>query len=155
VTPAAGGGKPFEVMVKNLLALEGNQGRAMHVSPFIDDGLGNITFRTSPAPEQSYNVNLIYQKKAQPILSMGMTWAPVPDERYYICQWGYLAMMSLIGADARFNEYNAKFVTALLAAQGGLNELERNIWLANWTRVMSQLQGLQLATAERYRARET
>ena len=63
-------------------------------------------------------------------------------------------MMSLIGNDARFNEYNSKFTTSLLAAQGGLTDMERNIFLANWTRVMSQLQGTQLGTQERYKARE-
>jgi hypothetical protein len=33
--------------------------------------------------------------------------------------------------------------------------MERNIFLANWTRVMGQLQATQLATGERYKARET
>jgi hypothetical protein len=62
--------------------------------------------------------------------------------------------MSLIGNDARFNEYNQKFVTALLSAQGGLTDLERNLFLGNWLRATTQLQGAALATTERYKARE-
>jgi hypothetical protein len=93
--------------------------------------------------------------KSPTVMSLAYTWAPVPDERVYICQWGHLAMMSLIGNDARFNEYNAKFITTLLGAQGGLTDLERNIFLANWTRVLSQMQGTQLSVSERYKARET
>jgi hypothetical protein len=62
--------------------------------------------------------------------------------------------MSLIGNDARFNEYNQKFVTSLLATQGGLSELERNLFLGNWLRAAMQLQGAGLSVQERYRSRE-
>jgi hypothetical protein len=148
------GGRTWEVMVKNLLQSESQQAKAMHVSPLIDDGQGNITFRLSPAPDQSYVVTAVYQKKAPTLYSLAQTWTPVPDEKNYICQWGFLALMSLIGNDARFNEYNTKFVTGLLGAQGGLTDLERNIFLSNWTRVLAQMQGTQLATTERYKARE-
>ena len=149
------GGKAWEISVKNFLSTDLQQARPQFCAPFLDDGLGAITFRLTPMPDQSYNVLLPYQRKAPLLLSMAYTWAPIPDERNYICQWGFLAMMSLISNDARFNEYNAKFITSLLGAQGGLNDLERNIFLANWTRVMAQLQGTQLATSERYKARET
>ncbi|HTH42895.1 MAG TPA: hypothetical protein VL498_07005 [Terracidiphilus sp.] len=148
-------GKPFEIAVKNLLHIDASNARPSFCSPFLDDGLGNITFRLTPAPDQNYNVTLPYQKKAPILASLAFTWAPVPDEKNYLCQWGHLALMSLIGADARFNEYNAKFIASLLGAQGGITDLERNIFLANWTRVMAQLQGTQLSTTERYKARET
>lgn len=149
------GGKPWEIAVKNLLHLDQSHARPAFCSPLIDDGQGNITFRLTPAPDQAYLTTLIYQKKARTIMSIGTAWLPIPDEKHYIPRWGFLAMMSLIGNDARFNEYNAKFLTALLAAQGGLTEMERNIFLANWLRVLSQMQGGQLGTTERYKARET
>jgi hypothetical protein len=152
VQPASG--KNFEVLVKNILHVENQQARALHISPLLDDGLGNITFRLSPAPDQIYTATLIFQNKAPLLLSLAQTWAPIPDEKSYIYQWGFLALMSLIGNDARFNEYNQKFITGQLGAQGGLTDLERNIFLSNWIRVMSQLQSTQLATAERYKARE-
>jgi hypothetical protein len=137
-----------------LLNIDASSARPQWCSPFIDDGAGNITFRLTPAPDQSYVVTLPYQLRAPILLSLAYTWAPVPDDKNYICQWGFLALMSLIGNDARFGNYNQKFVTSLLSAQGGLTDLERNIFLANWTRVLSQMQSNQLGTAERYKARE-
>jgi hypothetical protein len=95
-----------------------------------------------------------YERDAPVIYSVAQTWAPVPDDKIYICQWGFLALMSLIGNDARFNEYNAKFVTALLSAQGGLNEMERNLFLGNWLKAAAQVQSTQLGTSERYKTRE-
>lgn len=154
VRPASGG-KSWEISVKQFLAVDSSGARPQWCSPYIDDGAGNITFRLTPAPDQSYLVTLPYQRKAPTLYSLGSTWSPIPDDQNYLCQWGFLAMMSLIGNDARFNEYNAKFITTLLAIQGGLSELERNIFLANWAKVTSQMQSNQLATAERYRARET
>jgi hypothetical protein len=152
---AVTGGVPWQLEVQNLLLGDNQQARPKFVSPLLDDGMGNITFRLGPAPDQGYNVVLIFQNKAPVMMSLAQTWAPVPDERNYICQWGHLALMSLIGNDARFNEYNAKFITSLLGAQGGLSDLERNLFLANWMRVLSQMQGTQLSVAERYKARET
>lgn len=148
------GGNTFELMVKNLLQSETQQARSSHLSPLIDDGQGNITFRLAPAPDDTYTVNALYQRKAARITGPGVTWAPVPDDKNYLCQWGFLSLMSLIGFDARFGEYNTKFITSILSAQGGLSELERNIFLGNWLRVMSQVQGTQLSTSERFRARE-
>jgi hypothetical protein len=146
--------KPWGVAVKQGLHVDASGARPQWCGPYIDDGLGNITFRLLPAPGQTYQVVLPYQRRAPSLMSLGTTWSPVPDEKNYICQWGFLALMSLIGNDARFTEYNQKFITALLSAHGGLTDMERNIFLGNWTRVQSQLQATQLATAERYRARE-
>lgn len=153
VTPHSGG-KPYELAVKQMLHVDASLARPQWCAPFLDDGAGNITFRLTPSPDQQYDVVLPYQKRAPVLMSLAFTWAPLPDDKNYIAQWGFLAMMSLIGNDARFNEYNAKFTMSLLAAQGGLTDMERNIFLANWTRVLSQLQGTQMGTQERYRARE-
>jgi hypothetical protein len=151
---AASGGKPYEISVKQMLHADSSQARPQFCAPFLDDGTGNITFRLTPSPDQSYTVILPYQRRAPQLMSMGSFWSPLPDDKNYIAQWGFLALMSLIGDDARFNAYNAKFMSTLLAAQGGLTDMERNIFLANWTRVMSQLQGTQMGTQERFRSRE-
>src|SRR5215469_4213784 len=153
VTPA-NGGKPWALAVKQTLHGDASAARPQWCGPYMDDGAGNITFRAMPAPDQNYIFTLPYQMRAPLLMSLGMTWFPVPDEKNYICQWGFLALMSLIGNDARFQEYNQKFVTGLLSAQGGLSEMEKNIFLANWTRVMQNLQSSQLGTQERFKARE-
>jgi hypothetical protein len=152
VTPPAG--TPYEIAVRSVLQQEGNQARPMYVSELINDGAGNITFRLNPKPPQNAAVNLIYQRKAPLIHSMGDTWTPFPDEKNYVPQWGFLSLMSLITNDARFNLYNQKFITALLAQQGGLSALERNIFLTNWTAVLKDVQAAQLGTNERFKARE-
>jgi hypothetical protein len=154
-TAQAPGGASWEISVKNVLQRETNLARPTYCSALIDDGLGNITFRLSPKPNGSHTIDLLYQKKAVAMQSLASLWGPIPDEKNYICQWGHLALMSLIGNDARFGEYNTKFIVSLLGAQGGLTEMERNIFLANWTRVLSQLQANQLGTAERFKARES
>lgn len=154
VQATATGSRPMALAVKHFLEQDASSARPSHASPFIDDGLGNITFRLMPSPDQSYAVTLPYQRKAPLLYSLAQTWAPIPDEKTYMCQWGHLALMSLIGNDARFNEYNQKFITALLSAQGGLSELERNLFLGNWLRASAQLQASQLAVTERYKARE-
>jgi hypothetical protein len=151
VTPGA---KPFAVAVKHFLEVDANSARPAHVGAYIDDGMGNITFRLTPSPDQNYSVTLPYQRKTPIIYSLAQTWTPIPDDQNYMCQWGFLAMMSLIGNDDRFNEYNSKFVTTLLSQQGGLSEMERNIFLGNWTRVMAQVASVQAGVSERYKARE-
>lgn len=148
------GGKPWAVAVKHILEADQSSARPQWISAYIDDGAGDITFRAIPAPDQTYIFTLPYQMKAPILYSLAQTWAPIPDEKNYICQWGHLALMSLIGYDARFNEYNQKFITALLAAQGGLNELERNLFLGNWLRAAAQARSMQLDVQERYKARE-
>lgn len=153
VQPATGG-KSWELNVKLLLHTDQSNARPQYIGPLLDDGAGNLTFRFSPSPDQSYNAKLIYQRSAPRIQSLAFTWYPVPDDLVYLPMWGFLAMMSLIGNDARFNEYNQKFVTAVLSAQGGLTDLERNIFIGNWMRVSSQIMSTQMSTQERFRARE-
>lgn len=144
----------FAIQVKHFLEQDQSAGRPLYVGAFIDDGAGNITFRSMPQPDKTYNYVLPFQKKAPRIYSVGQTWTPVPDDLNHICQWGHLSLMSLIGYDARFNEYNQKFITALLATHGGLDELERNLFLSNWVRVVAQVTATNLGTQERYKARE-
>lgn len=152
-TPSSGG-SPFPLSVVNMMQNDASGNRPNYVSALLDDGAGNITFRLVPSPDQNYVVNLIYQKKAPFLQSLGYTWSPVPDEKRHIFQWGFLSLMSLLGNDARFNEYNQKFIINILAAQGGLQEMERNVWLGNWTRVISQLQATDMGTRQRFKARE-
>jgi hypothetical protein len=151
------GGTPWALQVQNTMETDNSSARPQFVAPFMDDGFGNITFRLIPAPdpELTYDVNLFYQRKATPIVSIASLFDPIPDDKFYMPQWGFLAMMSLIGNDARFNEYNAKFITSVLGAQGGLSEMQKALFAANWNRALSTAQAVGLATSERYKARET
>ena len=46
--------------------------------------------------------------------------------------------MWLFSDDPRFPTANAKFVSALLSANHGLTETERNNWLNNWMAITGQ-----------------
>ena len=149
--------KPWALEVKIVMETDQSNARPRFVSPLIDDGMGNITFRIMPAPDPTKvtAVNLFYQRKARQMLSMAALWSPIPDDKVYMPQWGFLAMMSLIGNDARFNEYNAKFITSVLASQGGLSATEKALFAANWNRALSSTQSIQLENQERFKARQT
>src|SRR5215831_536042 len=76
VAPAAGG-KSWQLSVQLVLHPDQSAARPSYCAPLIDDGMGNITFRTSPSPDQSYNHTLIFQRRAPQLLSLAYTWAPV------------------------------------------------------------------------------
>jgi hypothetical protein len=60
----------------------------------------------------------------------------VPDEFSYIYNDGFLAMMMLLVNDSRFPIFENYFISRLLGAQDGLTDQERDIFLANWMRVL-------------------
>ena len=98
---------------------------------------GNITFRLMPVPEKTYTITVIYQKKVPLMSSLADFWT-VPDHYSYIYQMGFMALMMQFSDDSRWQLYNAKFVTHLLAAAEGLNETQRNIFLASWQAITGQ-----------------
>jgi hypothetical protein len=129
------------------LAIDGNQSRPVDIETEFDDNAGNITFRMKPAPDQNYTVYGDYQKKATLITSPAATWGVVPDEFSYIFNEGFLCRMSLLINDSRFPIFESYFISHLLSAQDGLTDVERNIFLANWTAAQQTLQRAQNATA--------
>jgi hypothetical protein len=137
--------KWFETQSKLCLATDSAQGRPRFISAQGDDGLGNITFRLMPIPDQAYPVAITVQQKPPLFSSTNQTWAPVPDEHSRIYNWGFLAMMWLFSDDPRFQLANAKFVSSLLGASEGLSETERNIFLHNW----QQITGTPIAEQQR------
>jgi hypothetical protein len=119
------------------LGLDATAGRPGNISAQIDDGQGNITFRLMPVPTSAAPVSITLQEKpgffsATSTAGVNQTWAPIPDEYAHLYNWGFLSLMWLFSDDPRFPTANAKFVSALLAANHGLTETERNSWLNNW-----------------------
>lgn len=131
--PASG---PYrELVYKSPLARTSEKDRPLHICDQGDDNAGNITFRLMPAPDQAYPVSVQYQRKAALMLSLASTWAPIPDEFGYIYKWGFLALAAMLRNDSRFPIFSDKFVSHLLGAQAGLDEMQRNIFLGNWLEV--------------------
>lgn len=114
------------------------------IGDVLDDGAGNITFRLTPTPDsaQTYSLQLAFQKAATLFTALSGTWAPIPDYLSYIYQYGFLGLLLAFEKDPRSQIYDQKFTSHLLGAQGGLSEMEKNIFLGNWLST-----GLQVGTA--------
>ena len=130
--------KWFEIQPKLSLALDSSQARPRFIAADVDDNAGNIGFVFTPVPDVAYPINIHIQKKPSLFTSINSTWAPIPDELSYIYNWGFLAMMYMFADDPRFQLANGKFVAHLLAANEGLTETERSIFLQNWGVVTGQ-----------------
>jgi hypothetical protein len=135
--------KNYQLTGATALAMETNQSRPTRIATEFDDNTGNITFRVADSPDAAYTVSLDYQKKAPLMTSPASTWAPVPDEFAYIFNEGFLARMSLLVNDARFPIFENYFIAHLLSAQDGLSDVERNIFLGNWTALSGTLSRAQ------------
>ena len=134
-------GKWFELTIKNELALESSQNRPAFLSPHIEDGNGNMTFRLSSAPDKPYPVS-IHVQLAPPALANGVnsTWGPIPDYMQYIYDWGFLALMWQFADDNRWQYASQQFKAGLLARAEGISEEERNIFLNNWESLTGEQQ---------------
>jgi hypothetical protein len=132
-----------EIEVKTTLAKSSTQARPEYIAVVRDDNAGNITFRLMNVPDQAYTLTVQFQQKAVPFTSLAIRWDPIPDELSYIYLPGFLAMCMVLKSDARFPIFNDRFVSHLLGAQSGLDELQKSIFIGNWTDVMRQLQAQQ------------
>jgi hypothetical protein len=142
--------KWMQLKVQNNLSLESSTGRPAFISPEIEDGSGNITFRVSAAPDKPYPVSIHVELTAPVITSINQTWAPLPDFMEYIYAYGFLALMWQFADDPRALWANNKFTAGLLARADGLTDEERNIFLNNWEMITSTQQMMkQQGTAAR------
>jgi hypothetical protein len=139
------------------LGLDTTSGRPGNISAQIDDGQGNITFRLMPVPTVAAPVSITLQEKpgvfSATTAGINQTWAPIPDEYAHLYNWGFLSFQWLFSDDPRFQIANAKFVSALLAANQGLTETERNNWLNNWSSVTGQPTQFQITQTQGNQAR--
>lgn len=125
--------REFEEIVESLPAetIAGRADRAIAVQT--DNNAGQITFRVTPLPDAtSSNFGLLYQKKATLFTAASDTWAPIPDEYSYIYQYGFLGMALAFNKDQRAGVYDSRFIAHLLGCQGGLSEMQKNIFLGKW-----------------------
>jgi hypothetical protein len=129
-----------EITVSRGLSKDSTSGRPDHIAVQLDDNAGNITFRLMPDPDQAYTLTVCFQQKALPMTSLASLWNPIGDELSYIFNFGFLAMSLILTGDARFPIFNDRFISHLLGAQDGLDEMQRNIFLGNYLEVMRQVQ---------------
>lgn len=144
-----------EVTIKSPLAKAIEKSRPQFVSPQYEDTmLSNVTFRLMPPPDKTYVCNIQYQKKAPLLTSLASLWWPIPAELSYIYNRGFLALATILNDDHRFPHFNQQFTSALLGAQDGLDEIQRNIFLGNWLEITKQVERAQMKTQQGVSARQ-
>jgi hypothetical protein len=129
--------KWWELTVKNSLSLESVKARPTFISPHVEDGNGNMTFRLSAAPDKPYPVSIHVQLVAPEFTSINQPWAPLPDFMQLVYEMGFLAMMWQFSDDPRATWANNQFKAALLGRAEGLSEEQKNIFLNNWEGLQS------------------
>lgn len=104
------------------------------------DGSGNITFRVLPPPDKNYTLTLTYQKAAPNFASVSNTWSPIPDYYSYLCNQGFLAKAYEYFGDERFPFAMTTFFKQVIAANEGLSESQKNIFLGERINTARQAQ---------------
>ena len=145
--------KYYEIKPLIWLSQDSSQDRPKYLSGQIDDGSGNISFRMMPVPDQAYPVLITLQQRAGLFTGTNQTWSPIPDDYARIYEYGFLSLMLLFADDPRYQVINAKFVASLLAANEGLDETERNIFMNSWNGIINQIQIQQQKTQQGNAAR--
>lgn len=143
-----------EIEIRNALSSSIEAGRPGFIAAQLDDNAGNITLRNMPVPDKAYVQTVLYQKKAPIMTSIANTWSPIPDEKQFIYEYGFLAMCAVFAEDPRFPIFNQRFLSHLLGAQEGLDEMKRNIFLGNWLLITSAASAAQLKTQQGIAARQ-
>jgi hypothetical protein len=141
-----------ELEVKESLAQESVLGQPAFITAITDDNNGNITFRLQGAPDQAYTLNIIYQKTPGAFSAASDTWAPIPDYLSYLYNEGFLAKALEYKGDERFGYAHQQFLKQVVAANDGLTEEQKSIFLGdrlNVSRESGSLQSSQQARASR------
>jgi hypothetical protein len=137
------GNETHELEVSNNLAVETQENQPTKISAQLDDDAGNITFRLVPAPDKVYTVEVTYQKSSPLFTAPTETWAPLPDYLSYMYNQGFLAKALEYINDSRFAGSMQLFLQQLVAANNGLSDAQKNIFMADQTNTQRQSQNVQ------------
>jgi len=118
--------------------------RPTSVAPQYDDNAGNITLRFNSIPDADYTANFDYQAKAPLLTSYGQPFGNVPDEFAYIFYTLFLAWAGILVNDARYPIWVREGVSALLGAQGGLDEQSKAIFVGDWMDWFQTIEGKKI-----------
>lgn len=137
------GNQTQELEVENNLATESLPNAPVRISVQLDDDAGNITFRLSPAPDQAYNISVIYQKSAPNFTALTDTWAPIPDYLSYVYNQAYLFKSLEYINDPRQAEAYQVFIQMLTSVNQGLSDAAKNLFLMDRLNTQRQTQNVQ------------
>ena len=127
--------------VKNTEALASSttQARPQSISIFNDDGAANFTFRLSAVPNQSYVVNLVYQKVAVQFTATTDAWGPIPDSFSDVYNNLCLGYYMDSCQDPRAPQYIARGIAGLLARAQGLSATDKAVFAASYMNLNAQM----------------
>jgi hypothetical protein len=132
-----------ELQVELLKGEDTNPTIPQRIAAQLDDGNGNITFRIFPAPDEIYNVVLMYQNAATLFTSPTQTWTPIPDYMSYVYNDGFDFKTFTYLGDPRAQLSGQNFYQSLAAMSEGLNESQKNLWLSDRLNSIRQQNVLQ------------
>lgn len=141
-----------EMEVVDCLAIDSRQGRPDFISYQLDNNNGSITFRLLKVPNGVYTITIIYQQKVTLLQNLTDTWS-IPDEYEYVFDYGFLSLALSQADDPRVQLYNQKFVSALIALNRGLSDMDKNIFIGNWMALTRQESNESLKTQQGVQAR--
>lgn len=128
----------YELEVVLNLSEESVKNLPTRICARLDNDAGTITFRISPPPDQSYTVNITYQKAAPLFAALTDTWSPIPDYLSYLYNQGFLAKAYEYRDSEKAVFATQMFVRQVIAANSGLKESEKNIFLADRINTLRQ-----------------
>jgi hypothetical protein len=99
------------------------------LAPELDNNAGSITFRLSPVPDKVYTVTITSQNAPPNFANLTDTWSPLPDYLSYLYMQGFMAKSYEYFVDERFGSTMSLFVKQLVAANGGLDQTQVNLFL--------------------------
>lgn len=136
-------GQVIELEVGMVAASEAFANQPTHITAQLDDDNNNITFRLFPPPDQTYQLNIIYQQSAGQFSSLNQLWSPVPDYLSYLYNQGMKALAYEYAGDERFGYAMQLFLQQVIAANQGLSETERSLFLDHQLNNLREQEGVQ------------
>lgn len=121
----------------------GAQQRPSALAAQEEDEAGNILFRTKEMPGKVYTISGSYQRKARILTSLATPLGPLPDDFAFVFNWGFLATTALLNGDPRALKFEQFFIGRLLSLQGGLSDVDRNLFLGLWSSTMKTMLNTQ------------
>lgn len=128
-----------ELQISLNLAQDTTQNRPISISTYIDNNNG-VVIRLLPVPDKLYTVNINYQIAAPVFQNLTDTWAPIPDYYYYLIEGGFLAKTFEYSKDERYQTAMSLFVKQVVAANAGLSDTQKNLYLEEFINSNREMQ---------------
>lgn len=113
----------------------------------------SLVIRFMGCPDAVYTATLTYQRLALPFMSLGGTWAPIPDSYIDVYNNLFLAESLASYDDARSAIYRQRGAAALLSKAEGLSEMQRSAFLEQFLARDQQTLSAQLRGQQGNQAR--